>query len=131
MQLSWLRRKSPARIARLAGMKDHDMLKEAKARCVALQAMMAARGIDRAIFTDESSIAYLAGFWGYLGIEFGRPTILIVPAEGAPCVITPLMESEMVGAMTWIEDIRVWEDMGQRSWGRALSDVLSDATTAI
>ena len=57
-------------------------------------------GIDRAVFTDESSIAYLAGFWGYLGIEFGRPSMLIVDAHDAPTVITPLMESEMVTAMT-------------------------------
>jgi len=108
-----------------------DMLTEAKARTEALQVKMAERGIECAIFTDESSIAYLAGFWGYLGIEFGRPTMVIVRAQDAPVIITPLMESEMVGAMTWIEDIRVWEDMGQRSWGRALSDVLGDATTAI
>lgn len=107
------------------------MLREAQARTEALQARMSDLGIDRAIFTDESSIAYLAGFWGYLGIEFGRPTMLIVTAHDAPVVITPLMESEMVGAMTWIEDIRVWEDMGPRSWGAALADVLGDAPGAI
>ena len=107
------------------------MLKEAKARCVALQAMMAARGIDRAIFTDESSIAYLAGFWGYLGIEFGRPTMLIVSAQDAPVIVTPLMESEMVGAMTWVEDLRVWEDFGPRGWGRVLSEVLGASPGAI
>ena len=107
------------------------MLNEAKARCVALQAMMAARGIDRAVFTDESSIAYLAGFWGYLGIEFGRPTMLIVGAQDAPVIVTPLMESEMVGAMTWVEDLRVWEDFGPRGWGRVLSEVLGESPGAI
>ena len=107
------------------------MLREAQARTEALQARMSDLGIDRVIFTDESSIAYLAGFWGYLGIEFGRPTMLIVTAQDAPVVITPLMESEMVGAMTWIEDIRVWEDMGPRSWGAALADVLGNAPGAI
>ncbi|MBT3142295.1 aminopeptidase P family protein [Phaeobacter gallaeciensis] len=102
------------------------MLDEAKARTVALQACMKDQGIQRAVFTDESSIAYLAGFWGYLGIEFGRPTMLLVDADEAPVVITPLMESEMVGAMTWVEDVRTWEDMGQRTWGRALAGVLGD-----
>ena len=85
------------------------------------------RNIRKAIFTDESSIAYLAGFWGYLGIEFGRPTMLVIDAEKAPVVITPLMESEMVGEMTWVEDIRVWEDAGQRSWARVLREVIGDA----
>ena len=91
------------------------MLSEAKHRTHRLQAQMQAQNIALAVFTDESSIAYLAGFWGYLGIEFGRPTMLVVPAVGAPSIITPLMESEMVGAMTWVEDIRVWEDFGHGS----------------
>ncbi|MCH9824734.1 MAG: Xaa-Pro peptidase family protein [Alphaproteobacteria bacterium] len=102
------------------------MLDEAKTRTLALQARMQDMGIRRAVFTDESSIAYLAGFWGYLGIEFGRPTMLVVDVETAPIVITPLMESEMVGAMTWVEDVRTWEDMGQRTWGRALAGALGD-----
>jgi Xaa-Pro aminopeptidase len=102
------------------------MLTEARQRTEALQERMRRLGIDRALFTDESSIAYLAGFWGYLGIEFGRPTMVLIERAGAPVVITPLMESEMVGAMTWVEDIRVWEDFGLRSWARVLSDALGD-----
>jgi len=100
------------------------MLDEAKSRTVALQARMSDLGIQRAVFTDESSIAYLAGFWGYLGIEFGRPSMLIVDAKEAPVVITPLMECEMVSAMTWVEDVRTWEDVGLRTWGRALAGAL-------
>lgn len=107
------------------------MLEEAKIRTQALQARMKDEGIQKAVFTDESSIAYLAGFWGYLGIEFGRPTMLVVDADDAPVVITPLMESEMVGAMTWVEDVRTWEDMGQRTWGRALAGALGDKPDAI
>ena len=102
------------------------MLNETKTRTANMQKRMSELCIERAIFTDESSIAYLAGFWGYLGIEFGRPTMLVVPADGDPVVITPLMESEMVGEMTWVSDIRVWEDMGQRSWGRVLSEIIPD-----
>ena len=100
------------------------MLKEAETRTIALQSRMKEQGIDCAIFTDESSIAYLAGFWGYLGIEFGRPSMVVIKADEAPIVITPLMESEMVGEMTWIEDVRVWEDFGNRTWGAALAGVL-------
>ncbi|MDP2580585.1 M24 family metallopeptidase [Shimia thalassica] len=107
------------------------MLDEAKKRTRILQERMKDDGIRKAVFTDESSIAYLAGFWGYLGIEFGRPTMLVVDVDDAPVVITPLMESEMVGAMTWIEDIRVWEDMGERTWGKALAGALGGAPTDI
>jgi len=107
------------------------MLEEAKARTLTLQARMKEQGIERAVFTDGASIGYLAGFWGYLGIEFGRPTMLVVNADDAPVVITPLMESEMVGAMTWVEDVRPWEDMGQNTWGRALAGALGDAPRTI
>ena len=102
------------------------MLEEAKARTETLRKVMAEQGIGVAVFTDEASIAYLAGFWGYLGIEFGRPTMLVLRADADPVVITPLMESEMVGAMTWVDDIRVWEDAGQRSWARVLGEALGD-----
>ncbi|MGC1497467.1 MAG: Xaa-Pro peptidase family protein [Sulfitobacter sp.] len=102
------------------------MLEEAVTRTHALQARMKELGITHAVFTSESSIAYLAGFWGYLGIEFGRPTMLVVRADDAPVVITPLMESEMVAEMTWVTDVRTWEDAGQRSWGRALAGALPD-----
>jgi len=107
------------------------MLEEAKLRTRTLQARMKEEGIVKAVFTDESSIAYLAGFWGYLGVEFGRPTMLVVDADDAPVVITPLMESEMVAEMTWVEDVRVWEDIGQRTWGRALASALGDSIAEI
>lgn len=107
------------------------MLKEAKKRTRVLQSQMKEQNIPCAVFTDESSIAYLSGFWGYLGVEFGRPTMLVVKADEAPIVITPLMESEMVRDMTWVEDIQTWEDMGQRTWGRALASALGDQPTEI
>ena len=54
--------------------------------------------------------------------------MLVVPAVGSPTVITPLMESEMVDAMTWVEDIRVWEDFGSNSWQAALSKILGNSS---
>ncbi len=107
------------------------MLEEAKIRTKTLQLRMKEAGIQKAVFTDESSIAYLAGFWGYLGIEFGRPSMLVVDADEAPIVITPLMESEMVSEMTWVEDVQVWEDIGERTWGRALSQALGETPSDI
>ena len=107
------------------------MLEEAILRTEQLQARLREQKISHAVFTSESSIAYLAGFWGYLGIEFGRPTMLVVPAQDAPIVITPLMESEMVAEMTWVSDVRTWEDTGQHSWGRALAGALPETPSEI
>ena len=34
--------------------------------------------IDLAIITDEDSIYYFTGYYDYLHMDFGRPTILLV-----------------------------------------------------
>ncbi|MER9927090.1 Xaa-Pro peptidase family protein [Mesorhizobium sp. M0048] len=96
------------------------MLDEARSRAHALQDRLRSEGIELAIFTDESSIAYLAGFWGYLSVEFGRPTFLLVRPDEEPTVITPLMEHEMVSKMTWVQDVRGWEDSGANRWENVL-----------
>lgn len=107
------------------------MLDHARCRTAEFQRRLGDEGIPLAILTDESAIAYLAGFWGYLGVEFGRPTFLIVRPNAAPVVVTPLMESEMVSAMTWVEDVRPWQDAGQRSWARVLEEAIGPAPGAL
>jgi len=100
------------------------MLEQARQRTASLQKRLAENQIDVAVISDESSIGYYAGFWGYLSIEFGRPTFLIVRPDQDPVVITPLMESEMVSQMTWVDNVRTWEDAGTNSWQRVLADEL-------
>ncbi len=100
------------------------MLEQARQRTEAFQSSLRNAGIDLAVITDESSISYLAGFWGYLSVEFGRPTFLLVRSSGLPTVITPLMESEMVNAMTWVEDIVTWEDFGANRWETVLGNAI-------
>ncbi len=102
------------------------MLDQARQRTLDFQSSLKDAGIDLAIITDESSIAYLAGFWGYLSVEFGRPTFLLVRPDQAPTVITPLMESEMISAMTWVEDVRTWEDAGSNRWENVLKQAIGD-----
>ena len=100
------------------------MLDEAKSRTEALQSRLHAMGVDIAIITNESSIAYLAGFWGYLNVEFGRLTFLLLHHGEPPIVITPLLEVEMAKRMTWIDDVRGYEDSGPHSWDTVLAGAL-------
>jgi Xaa-Pro dipeptidase len=92
---------------------------------------LAANDIPIALITDQSSIAYLAGFWGYLSVEFGRPTCLVLRPDQEPVVATPLMESEMVGRMTWIKQIRSWTDAGATRWEPVLRQELGAAAPVI
>lgn len=107
------------------------MLEHARKRTEAFLDRMKAEGVNLAILTDESSIAYLAGFWGYLSIEFGRPTFLVLRPDEPPVVITPLMESQMVEAMTWVEKILTWEDAGENRWEAVLAKAIGPAPSGI
>ena len=102
------------------------MLDQARQRTRQFQSTLNDSEIDIAIITDESSIAYLGGFWGYLSVEFGRPTFLLVKPNDAPVVITPLLESEMVSSMTWMDQIETWEDSGTNRWEHVLARALGD-----
>ena len=82
-----------------------------KKRVMEFQRRIADENIDLAVIHDPDNIYFLSGFWGYLGMDFGRPTILVIPRSGRPTLITPGLEAEMAGNMTWIDDIREWTDV--------------------
>ncbi|MEZ5926285.1 MAG: Xaa-Pro peptidase family protein [Hyphomicrobiaceae bacterium] len=100
------------------------MLDQARQRTAEFQRRLGDAGIDVAVITDESSIAYLAGFWGYLSVEFGRPTFLVLRRDDTPVVVTPLMESEMVAKMTWVEKVMPWTDAGELRWENVLAKAI-------
>ncbi len=87
--------------------------------------------IDLAVIYDPDTLYYLCGFWGYLGMEFGRPTLLVVPSSGPATLITPGLESEMAVAMTGIEDIRQWTDGIGSEWRQPLDDLLLSRPQAV
>ncbi|MDG1505332.1 MAG: aminopeptidase P family N-terminal domain-containing protein, partial [Planktomarina sp.] len=46
------------------------------------RAEMCNKGLDVALITDDDNVYYLTGYYDYLHMEFGRPTILIVLRDG-------------------------------------------------
>lgn len=100
------------------------MLDEMKRRTEQFLEAMDGGGIDLVLLTEESSIAYFAGCWGYLGLEFGRPTFLVLRRHDEPVVITPAMEHEMVAEMTWIDRVIPWSDAEGDRWPQALAQVI-------
>ena len=48
--------------------------------------------INVALITDEDNVYYLTGYYDYLHMEFGRPTILVVPKDGETFLITPSID---------------------------------------
>lgn len=92
-----------------------------------LQEAMVERRNDIFIIQDPDSLYYFSGYQGYLGMDYGRPTLLVVPADREPVLITPEMEAEMAAAMTWIDDIQAWMDGRGREWIDSLVPQLAGA----
>ena len=95
-------------------------------RVAELQRRMADDRIDAFLLTDPDSVYYFTAYWGYLGMEFARPTMLFVPTSGSCTLITPAMEAEMARVMTWVGDIRTWHDGADWQWIRHLHDLLDE-----
>ena len=93
-------------------------------RTTELQARLGAAGIDVAIIQDTDSLYYFSAFWGYLGMQFGRPTLMVVPNSGACTLVTPGLEAEMARKMTWVERIAEWTDGSDGEWRKCLADLV-------
>ena len=100
-------------------------------RTIELQRRMSDEGIDLFVVTDVDSVYYLSGFWGHLGLEFDRATIVVVPSTGEPTLITPAMEAEMGRAMSWIAEVREWTDGIDGEWKRPLADLVSHPASRV
>jgi Xaa-Pro aminopeptidase len=98
-----------------------------KQRIENLQRRLTDEKIDIAVIHDPDNIFYLSGIWGYLGMEFGRPTILVIPNTGFPTLVTPGLEAEMAANMTWIENIREWTDGIGGEWQTQLDEVFEES----
>ena len=93
-----------------------------------LRAALAADGIDVALVTDEDNIYYLTGYYDYLHMEFGRPTILIVPKDGNSLLITPTIDLAMAEAAAQVDRIAPWNDGAGDEWRAELPAALAGAT---
>ena len=53
-------------------------------RALEFQRRIADENIDVVLIYDPDNIYFLSAYWGYLGMDFGRPTVMIVPKSGSP-----------------------------------------------
>ncbi|MDP6177982.1 MAG: Xaa-Pro peptidase family protein [Acidimicrobiales bacterium] len=84
-------------------------------------------GVDVALITDDDSVYYLTGYYDYLHMEFGRPTILVVTHQDGSLLITPNMEADMAEAAARVDRIAVWNDGLGMEWRQELPGVLVGA----
>ena len=89
---------------------------------------MAEAAIDIAVVTDDDSVYYYSGYYGYLHMDFGRPTILVIPADDETILITPTIEKDLAESLAVVDHIALWNDGMGAEWREALPNLLG--TTA-
>jgi Xaa-Pro aminopeptidase len=90
------------------------------------QEELSKQDIELAVICDPSSIYYFTGAHSFLGMDFGRPTVLIIPRSGSCSIITPLCEGPMLREMVWVDDLILWLDGEDGEWRTPLETILKD-----
>ena len=98
-------------------------------RICKLQTELAQAGMDVALITDDDNVYYLTGYYDYLHMDFGRPTILVVPKDGNSLLITPTIDVVMAQAAAKVDRIAAWNDGSGNEWREELPAVLKNAGT--
>ena len=111
--------------------KEKEMLPLFQARTRELQRRLRDDGIDLLIITNVDSIYYYSAYWGDLGLEFGRPTLLTVASSGEVMLITAGSEALMARAMTWIDDLGLYSDGVAEEWRDPLRKALGGKASSL
>ena len=80
------------------------------------RAEMGEKGLDVALITDDDNVYYLTGYYDYLHMEFGRPTILIVLRDGPSLLITPKIDLNSAQSAARVDKIAAWNDGMGAEW---------------
>ena len=92
------------------------------------RAEMSKKGLDVALITDDDNVYYLTGYYDYLHMEFGRPTILIVPRDGPSLLITPTIDLNTAQSAARVDKIAAWNDGIGAEWRAEIPAAVKGAT---
>ena len=81
-----------------------------------LRTFLQKNNIDIAIITDDDSLYYFTGYFDYLHMSFGRPTLLLVPKDSDSVLITPLIDVHLVSKNCPVDKIITWNDGVGDEW---------------
>ena len=96
-----------------------------QARLADLKDRMCEREIDTALVTDDDNIFYLTGYYDYLHMDFGRPTIFVVHQHGPSLLITPQIDENSARSLAHCDEIFSWNDGMGDEWREKLPDLIN------
>ena len=95
-----------------------------KKRINELQKKLEKINVDVAIITDEDNVYYLTGYYDYLHMEFGRPTILIISINEGSLLITPSIDENMAKSVAQVDRIIAWNDGLDNEWRSEIPHII-------
>ena len=98
-----------------------------EARMQAFRDRLEDADIDVALITDDDNVYYLSGYYDYLHMEFGRPTILVVPCDGDSLLVTPTIDLNAAEATARVDRIAAWNDGMGKEWREELPGAVHSA----
>ena len=98
-----------------------------ESRMNSFRAELDKNGLDVAFVTDDDNVYYLTGYYDYLHMEFGRPTILVVPREGPSLLITPTIDLNAAQSAARVDKIAPWNDGKGAEWRAKLPAAVKGA----
>ena len=95
-----------------------------KERMEILRSKLRDSNIDIAVITDDDSVYYYSGYYDYLHMEFGRPTILLIPKDDKSLLITPIVDIKLAEDDAVVDEISAWNDGVGLEWREKLPSIL-------
>ena len=99
-------------------------LKVFKRRLAELKEKLIDNNIETAIITDEDNVYYLCGYYDYLHMDFGRPTLLIISVDREILLITPAIDLNTAEEAACVDRISAWNDGMGEEWREELPQIL-------
>lgn len=84
--------------------------------------------IDIALITDEDNVYYLSGYYDYLHMDFGRPTLLVVKRDGETVLVTPTIDQNTALANAHVDRVAPWNDGMGEEWRSELPALLQGSS---
>ena len=95
-----------------------------KIRLSELKEKLRDNNIETAIITDEDNVYYLCGYYDYLHMDFGRPTLLIISVDREILLVTPAIDLNTAQEAACVDRISAWNDGMGEEWREELPQIL-------
>lgn len=83
-------------------------MEEYKERTDKASILMKEKQIDALLATQPANLIYLAGYRTQLYDSKFRPFLTVLPSQGDPILIVPILEAGVAKKTSWLEEIHFW-----------------------